>query len=322
MSISKQMLLAAVAFGVVGLTNHANAQDRYVATYGDNADACTRSTPCRTFEGALPKTPAGGTINCLENGNYDRVRITKSITISCENVGATIEPASLFQGVSVEAGPTDVVVLRGLNVVATAGSPGIVGIEFRSGGSLVVEDCSIRNTAGGPVASAGIQFGPSSGTSTLNISNTVFTGNGTGTQGAGVQIKPTGSGSANVTISGSKFSGNVVGIRADTSGTSGTIDLAVVDSVISESKYHGIVAIAAAGKVLVSVVGTKITNNLGEGLRAVGANARITASDSLVFGNGTGVVSASGGRVQSYGDNRIHGNMVNGQVSLPIAQKN
>jgi hypothetical protein len=320
MSISKQMLLATVAFGAVGLTNHANAQDRYVATYGDNANACTRSTPCRTFEGALPKTPAGGTINCLENGNYDRVRITKSITISCENVGATLEPASVFQGVSVEAGPTDVVVLRGLNVVATAGPPGIVGIEFRSGGSLVVEDCSIRNTGGGPVVSAGIQFEPSTGTSILNIRNTLFTGNGTGTQGAGVQIAPTGSGSANVTISNSNFSGNVVGIRADSNRTSGSIDLSVVDTVVADGKYHGIVALAATGRVFASVADSTVTNNLGEGLRAVGANARIRVGTSWVTGNGTGVVSASGGRVQSYGDNKINGNTVDGAVSLPILQ--
>ena len=319
-SFLKQMLVAVVALGACGLVDHAHAQISYVASYGSDETLCGRTTPCRTFAGALSIAPAGSEIRCLDTGAYGRVTITKSITISCESMAAPIELSSSIPAVTINATPSDVIVLRGMDLYSFTFSPSQFGIVFNSGGSLIIEDCAVRNTVGGQASSAGILFRPSSGTSTLNISNSLFTGNGTGTQGAGVQIAPTGSGSANVTISDSKFSGNVVGIRADTNGTSGSVDLSVVNAVVADSKYHGIVALAATGRVFASVAGSTVTNNLGEGLRAVGANARIRVGTSWVTGNGTGVVSASGGRVQSYGDNKINGNTTDGIISLPILE--
>jgi hypothetical protein len=56
-------------------------------------------------------------------------------------------------------------------------------------------------------------------------------------------------------------------------------------------------------------------NNLGEGVRSVGANAVVRIGNSVVTGNGTGLVVSGGGVIQSYGNNQINGNGVDGTAN-------
>src|SRR5580692_9910131 len=62
----------------------AQATRTYVSGIGDDTTNCSRTTPCKTFPGAISKTAAGGEINCLDSGGFGAVTITKSMTISCE----------------------------------------------------------------------------------------------------------------------------------------------------------------------------------------------------------------------------------------------
>jgi hypothetical protein len=48
----------------------------------DDANPCSRAAPCKTYAGAISKTPAGGVINTLDPGGFGAVTITKSITVT------------------------------------------------------------------------------------------------------------------------------------------------------------------------------------------------------------------------------------------------
>src|SRR6266498_3500884 len=84
-------ILAVAAF-LLTVTSMANAQASrtWVSGVGDDANPCSRTAPCKTFAGAISKTAAGGEIDCLDPGGFGAVTITKSITIDCHEVFASI----------------------------------------------------------------------------------------------------------------------------------------------------------------------------------------------------------------------------------------
>lgn len=130
----------------------AQATRTWVSGVGDDVNPCSRTAPCKTFAGAISKTATGGEINCLDPGGYGAVTITKAMTISCEGVGGGIL-ASGTNGVIVNAGPADAVVLRGIDI--QGGPGGIDGVRFIAGGSLLVQDSTIQrmlNNGGSAVA--------------------------------------------------------------------------------------------------------------------------------------------------------------------------
>src|ERR1700682_6162057 len=59
----------------------AQATRTWVSGVGDDANPCSRTAPCKTFAGALPKTAPGGEIDSLDPGGFGTVTIGKSITI-------------------------------------------------------------------------------------------------------------------------------------------------------------------------------------------------------------------------------------------------
>jgi hypothetical protein len=65
------------------LLAQAQAPRTWVSSAGDDSNACTPISPCKSFAGALPKTVAGGEINCLTAGGFGPVTINKAVTIDC-----------------------------------------------------------------------------------------------------------------------------------------------------------------------------------------------------------------------------------------------
>src|SRR3954467_14867882 len=80
----------ASALFAVSAPAHAQATRTWVAGTGNDADPCSRTAPCKTFAGAISKTAINGIINCIDSGAYGSVTITKSITIDCHDVFASI----------------------------------------------------------------------------------------------------------------------------------------------------------------------------------------------------------------------------------------
>ena len=221
---------------------HAQASRTWVSGVGDDANPCSRTAPCKTFAGAISKTATGGEINCLDPGGFGAVTITKSITIDCHEVFASVL-VSGTNAININ-GAGAIVTLRNLNLdgigsgfngvnILTAAKvnieemmimgftqKGISDTRTGSGNQLFVRNTTIRNnTAAGIVAAAGA-------TSATVLDNVHSVSNQFGIAAA------TGN---NVMINWSLFSGNSsAGVEAD-AGAQVTVDNSVMRYLV---QYH------------------------------------------------------------------------------------
>ena len=203
----RSAVVAALVLGSGGVAV-AQATRTYVSGVGDDVNPCSRTAPCKTLAGALAKTAASGEINVLDAGDFGggaTLSITKSVTISGEGTEASVSVGGV-DGITVDAGASDVVVLRSLSIAetssaATSGS----GIRFIAGKALYVEDCDI---SGFP--EHGVAFAPALG-GELVVTGTRASGNG----GAGVLVQSASLAPAAVAIlSRSHLAGNAHGLLA------------------------------------------------------------------------------------------------------------
>src|SRR5579859_5898664 len=152
----KIRLLNLLAITVLGTTvMYGQASRTWVSGVGDDANPCSRTAPCKTFAGAISKTAAGGEIDALDPGGFGAVTITKGITIDGGGGQVASVLVSGTNGIVVQAGPSDVVILRNLRINGIG--TGINGIRFLSGKALEVENCDIFGftTNGIDIATAG-----------------------------------------------------------------------------------------------------------------------------------------------------------------------
>ena len=120
----------------------AQASRTWVSGVGDDVNPCSRTAPCKTFAGAISKTAPAGEINCLDAGGFGAVTITKSITIRCDHVEAGVL-VSGTNGIVVNAGATDRVVLEGLDIEGVG--TGLNGVNILAGKEIYIIRCSIRH---------------------------------------------------------------------------------------------------------------------------------------------------------------------------------
>ena len=122
------------------------------ARAGSDSNACDNIlTPCQTFAGAVAEVNPGGEVIVLETGGYGPVTLAHAVTIEAPpGVLAFIHPPS-GDAVTVNAGASDTVVLRGLVLNRGTGN----GIQVNTVGSLVVEDCAISGFFANGVLVAG-----------------------------------------------------------------------------------------------------------------------------------------------------------------------
>jgi hypothetical protein len=149
------LLVAALAFLFLNGPAHAQAARTWVSALGDDIDPCSRTAPCKTFAGAIGKTAAGGTISVIDAAGYGSVLISKSISIIAEGVQAGVLTAGV-SGITITAGPADVVHLHGLFLQEDPTQPHAQqGIRIVSAGAVHIENCEIRDfTAGAGIALA------------------------------------------------------------------------------------------------------------------------------------------------------------------------
>jgi hypothetical protein len=281
----------------------AQATRTWISGVGDDANPCSRTAPCKTFAGAISKTAIAGEIDCLDSGGFGAVTITKSITIDCEPVIGGV----LVSGTNgiVIAGAGAIVTLRGLDFEGLGS--GLVGINALAVGVLHVQKCIIRDFKAG--AALGISFTPSAN-GQLFVEDTVISDNGTGTFGGGIQVKPTGTATANVTLVRVNLESNVAGFVADSSGGTGGILSTVKDSVASGNTADGWLATGSTTRNVLFVDHSFGVNNGGAGAKANGgANVTVLVNNSVFTGNQTGVTFTSGGVLFSYKTNAINGNL-------------
>ena len=138
---------------------------------------------------------------------------------------------------------------------------GLAGINFINAGVLHVEHRLIRGFNAG--TAAGINFAPT-GVSELFVSKSYVTDNGAGATGAGVLIRPTGAGSANVMLTQLHVKNNAGGgSNSMAPSARGTVNLSIIDSEVTGNGNHGIAAFSTAAHVasLVTINRTTSSNN-------------------------------------------------------------
>jgi hypothetical protein len=264
----------------------AQASRTWVSGVGDDANPCSRTAPCKTFAGAISKTAASGEINTLDPGGFGAVTINKSITIDATaGLGGVL--AAGTNGVVVNAGANDVVVLRNLDI--NGFGTGINGIRIVQARDVHVENGKIFG-----FTMRGISDERTAGR--LFVSDTVISNN---TQTGIVAVAPSASTLA-INLNRVRLERNANAGFALTQGVKATI----VDSVAVGNTAYGFYAESAGSEV--NLVSCQATGN-GVGIRSL-LSAVVRISNTTVTGNSTGIGASPGGSILSYGNNQIDGN--------------
>lgn len=283
---------------------HAQATRTWVSGVGDDVNPCSRTAPCKTFAGAISKTAVNGEINCLDPGGFGAVTITKSITIDCHEIFASILNAGTnginipFDNFTAVGEVRKTVRLRNINF--NGFDSGLIGISISgsagtTGTKVFIEDCMLDGDFGG--TARGIQDLRAGG-GILAINNTTVRNmNSTGISIAGA-TNP-----LSVVISHSRVLNCDFGVAA--AGAAHKVQ--VYDCVFSSNKTNGVRADNSG--IQISVDHCVVSNNTGAGFLAQNGG-QILVSNTTAINNAGGLAT---GNVSSYGSNQTGGN------SFPVA---
>jgi hypothetical protein len=285
----------------------ANARARvFVASYGDDANPCTFGSPCKTFQHAHDVVDAGGEVSAIDSAGFGPISITKAITItSPDGVEAGIVPPANGDAIDINAGAGDAIVLRGLTLDGSG--VGLIGIAFKSGGSLTVTNCVVQN-----FQDNGIIVQPNSGSISFVITDT----KARNIQfGAGIGVIPGGSAALNGVIDHVVITNSSHGIEF-LSISSGNTDAAISNSISSNNGGPGISGQSLSTGALTVSIDSVTTNGNGfsgdfSGIIFTGA-ASALLNRSVIQGNAIGITNnTSNNTLYSYGNNLIDLNAQN-----------
>src|ERR1700688_707998 len=264
--MSFTLLVSAFVCLLPAVPAQAAAARTFVSAAGSDSNNCANVvTPCRHLAAAYAATAANGEIYVLDPANYGAVTITGPVSI--EGHGwASIAPVSGSPAITINANTGDKINIIGVVLDGTA-LTGTTGIQFNSGGSLIVRDSVIRN-----FGTNGISFGPNI-SSQLFVSNTLVSDNG-----FGVFVAPSASVNVSgvldhVTIENNTNDGLYVG------SSPASVTITVSNSVSANNGARGIVASQDSPTTLM-VRNSTIANNGSDGLFTSGVGAQILVTRS------------------------------------------
>ena len=287
----------------VATASYAQATRTWVSGVGDDANPCSRTAPCKTFAGTIPKTANGGEIDTLDPGGFGNVTITKSITIDGAGGGLSGITAAGSSAITINDGVgISVVTLRNLTIFAPLSSLSAHGINFLSGKTLVVENCRIAG-----FTTAGIRVSLSVAGGNLTVINSTIENN----PGDGISLT-TSTGQIVTMIENTRIVHNGSdGIEANTHARIG-----VQNSIITRNTSAGVKIIGADS--IVNMNNTFVSFS-SVGLQSFAGSA-INVSNSTIAQNATGL-SANGGTLASFQGNGVFSNTVNGAFTSTTNQQ-
>jgi hypothetical protein len=285
--------LLAVAFACSHTISAADAAPRdrvFVASYGNDANPCSFTSPCRNFQQAINTVAVGGEVTAIDSAGFGPISISHSVTITSPNgIEAGIVPnPPTADAITIAAGSSDIVVLRGLTLDGNATSTH--GINVTSAGHLEIYNCAIRNFVGG-----GIVVQSTVPISVL-ISNSVVAD--VPASGAiGIYLFAGTSGAfVTATLKDVTVYNSDTGIALATNLAGGVPMTVAMDEVtVTNSKTVGVAANAAGGNLEVLISNSHLDND-PTGVKLSGANSNSVATailtnvtlNQLVVGN-TGI---------------------------------
>lgn len=268
---------------------HAQPTRTWVSGVGDDVNPCSRTAPCKTWAGAISKTAAAGEISALDPGGFGAVTITKSITLNGDGTLAGIL-ASLTNGVIINAGASDKIVLRNLSI--NGAGNGTNGIRFLAGQSLTVDSCTISGFTG-----RGIEMNLSI-PGKMVVRNTRITNTLTGIFVTNTSLT---GGKSKVELDHVALTTLTNGLEVGNNGRA-----TISESYISANTGSGI--LASAANALVFIDGCQVSYNEVAGVNAAVSGAIVRLADSEIYNNNIGINIAAGAIVESAGDNRVASN--------------
>ena len=276
----------------------ASALRTYVSVNGNDMNtgsSCAVNAPCRSFGAAQTVTSPRGEIVAVDTGDYMPVTITQSVTIkAAPGVDATIV-AQFGDAITVNAGSSDIVVVRGLTL--NGGGSGMTGVHFFHGNLLYVENCVIDN-----FNNDGITMG---GAGSLRVKDSVIRN---GVEGIRLQSS---SGLIHavidhVTIQNNMFSGIFAAENSQTT---------VRDSTLADNGQYGVQVGDFSGTSELNMENSVVQgsfNGIFAGAGGGGSTTTVRVSQSTIIDNNQGLMALSGAQLLSYGNNRLSGNMMDG----------
>jgi hypothetical protein len=302
---SMTLALAAASLALLqAAPAHAQASRTWVSGgAGDDANPCSRTAPCKTFAGAISKTAINGEINCLDPGGFGAVTITKSITIDCHEVFASILNAGT-NGINIPfdsfnaADVRRTVRLRNINFNGV--DTGINGIRITGGtvitaGVVIIEDCLIDGNFAG--AARGISEERVGG-GELYVSNTTVRNTGQ----IGILLAPGGGG-----VAGQRIDAAFDNVRSQNS-TFGIVIGNNARAMVNRSVFTGNsqagILVGGGLAAIEANVSNSVSSNNGIGIQNSGGTVTLRLSFNDISFNGTAISGSS----QTFGNNRIEGN--------------
>jgi hypothetical protein len=309
-------LLAVVGFMLV-VTSLAQAQATrtWVSGVGDDVNPCSRTAPCKTFAGAISKTFINGEIDCLDEGGFGVVTITKSITLNGTYGGGfgSILASGAANGIGINVAvsandPLATVRLRNLEINGTGASgaagtrTGVNGIKVFNATNVYIEHCLITDFSNRGITDERVTAG------NIYLSDTTVRN----CAQSGVVLLPT-----NVALKAAadhcRFEGNGnAGLVADTN-----VIATVSNSIAAGNVGAGFFAETAGATTRLNLESCESVNN-GQGINSGTGLSDVICSNVNVHNNGIGL-NFSGGTIHSYGNNKVSGNAGGGASNGPFS---
>jgi hypothetical protein len=263
--------------------------------------ACSQTAPCATIETAVEAlSPDGGQIICMtpveQNAGFGFSSGT--FLFDCPSTSWIGGIGILPSGVSGVSGVFKFqhIDFSGLDIATSV-------IKVTGGGTLIFDDCILEDIAG-----MGLDIEPNS------AFNLVVTNSRISNNAGGVLFKPAAGGSVTATFDRVTITGNSGGgLKSDT--TNGPVTVDISNSTISKNAGNGLNAVsgAAGGTNILNLSHDVIASNGTAGIQSNGTNAAVLIDTTLLDSNATGATSAvGGGRLLTYGNNRIVGSAGSG----------
>ena len=278
-------LLGAFLFAI-SIGASAQASRTWVSGVGDDANPCSRTAPCKTFAGSISKTAANGEIDCLDNGGFGAVTITKGMTIDCTSNAGGIS-TSFGNGVNISAGLSDVVTLRNLHIVCSASCGS--GVQVNNAKAVHLQNVDINTfTNGVQVASPTTVFMDFSSVRDCTAN--------------GFNMAP--SGIAYAEITESRFENNLNGVVAND-----YAKITVISSQVSGNSNAGFLAQGTAGSATLNLISCGTSFNTVAGVQAInnGSLATVRLSGTSFTSNGLAISTTGTVAVLSFQNNPISG---------------
>jgi hypothetical protein len=253
----------------------------WVSSNGDDANLCTRNSPCRTFAIAYQITLPSGEIDVQGAGEFGPLVIAQALTIDggveAASIGSALggTPCPTASAICIAAGVADTVTVRNLSITVGVGQAGIL---FDTGEYVRVEHVNIT---GGSSMLYGVEV--LSGNASLDD---VHIQNANDAGGVGVEV----SAGAKLSVGNSSMTHNATGLLATGSGSVAQLQNCVL-------AFNTTAAVSSA------------------------SSATLRLSNSTIMNNFLGLQTAGGGSLISFGNNRIFSNTTNGNPTVATTLK-